>query len=235
MNQFRPLRADEIEVRISTVSEKGVTLLLYKTARTDANLLDEVYGVGGWQNDFKLIDGVLFGEIGVYLNNEWIWKRDAGVESYTEKEKGRASDAFKRAGFKWGIGRELYSAPFIFIPASKCKIEEKNGKKVCYDHFEVSRIEYTPSSDIGELAIKNSKTGEEVYKWFGAKQAVPVKDKVDLSAHEMVKCENCGAVIMPYRQGGKTITPEELAERSKAANGRVICIKCAKEQANADK
>ena len=61
MNQFRPLRADEIEVRISTVSEKGVTLLLYKTARTDANLLDEVYGVGGWQNDFKLIDGVLFG------------------------------------------------------------------------------------------------------------------------------------------------------------------------------
>ena len=234
MNQFRPLRADEIEVRISTVSEKGVTLLLYKTARTDANLLDEVYGVGGWQNDFKLIDGVLFGEIGVYLNNEWIWKRDAGVESYTEKEKGRASDAFKRAGFKWGIGRELYSAPFIFIPASKCKIEEKNGKKVCYDHFEVSKIEYTPSTDIGELAIKNSKTGAVVYTWkSGAKPTAPANDK--LKDILDITCENCGAVIMPYRQGGKTITPEELAERSKAANGRVICIKCAKEQANADK
>ena len=241
MNQFRLLRADEIEVRISTVGEKGITLLLYKTARTDANLLDEVYGVDGWQNDFSLIDGVLFGAIGVKAGNEWIWKRDAGVESYTEKEKGRASDAFKRAGFKWGIGRELYSAPFIFIPSSKCKIDEKNGKKVCYDNFEVLRIEYDASGDICDLHIQNSKTKDLIYSWRSGSPAAqsPVKDKVDLSAPmksvDDLKCECCHKIISPYtNEAGKVTGVNKLISASKEKYGKILCVKCAQEQNNAN-
>ena len=117
MNKFRLLRADEIECRISSINEKGLSLLLYKTARTDANLLDETVGGENWENDFKIVDGVLYGGIGIFdeIKNDMVWKWDAGTESNTEAEKGRASDAFKRAGFKWGIGRELYTSPFIWI------------------------------------------------------------------------------------------------------------------------
>ena len=101
MNRFRLLTADEIECRISQISDKGLSLLLYKTARTDANLLDETSFL--WQNDFKVVDGVLYGGIGIWDDEIalWVWKWDAGTESNTEAEKGRASDAFKRAGFKW--------------------------------------------------------------------------------------------------------------------------------------
>ena len=104
MNRFRTLRADEIECRIATVKpDKGVSVLLYKTARTDADLLDETFGPEFWENDFKLIDGVLYGGIGIDYDKTGeglVWKWDAGTESNTEAEKGRASDAFKRAGFK---------------------------------------------------------------------------------------------------------------------------------------
>ena len=165
MNRFRLLKADEIECRIAQVKTNGIALLLYKTARTDANLLDETVGVWDWQNDFKLIDGVLYGGIGIRVNqsgNEhYVWKWDAGTESNTEAEKGRASDAFKRAGFKWGIGRELYSAPFIWIGSDKCSI--KDGK--CFDKFEVAYIEYDKNSDISVLSIINSKSRVEVFKW----------------------------------------------------------------------
>ena len=155
MKAFRLLKADEIECRVSRCTEKGVVLLLYKTARTDADLLDETHGSIAWQNDFKIVDGVLYGGIGIItpiemhfpdghseFHTEWIWKWDAGTESNTEAEKGRASDAFKRAGFKWGIGRELYSAPFTFIPAGKCNIKESNGRFQCFDQFEVTGIDY---------------------------------------------------------------------------------------------
>ena len=124
MNKYRLLRADEIECRISSISEKGLTLLLYKTARTDANLLDETVGSENWENDFKVVDGVLYGGIGIYDSHmdRWVWKWDAGTESMTDAEKGRASDAFKRAGFKHGIGRELYTAPFIWkIGRASCR------------------------------------------------------------------------------------------------------------------
>ena len=161
MNQFRLLKADEIECRIAMVKPQGVSLLLYKTARTDANLLDETIGVFDWQNDFKLIDGVLYGGIGIKSRDEYVWKWDAGTESNTEAEKGRASDAFKRAGFKWGIGRELYTAPFIWIGSDKAKIE--NGK--CSDKFEVAEISYNKNEEISRLKIINSKTRVVVFNW----------------------------------------------------------------------
>ena len=117
---MRPLRADEIEVRIGTVGAKGVTLLLYKDARVDRAILDEVYGEMNWQDTYKEVKGNLFCAIGVWDEKkaQWVWKEDCGTESFSEKEKGEASDAFKRAGFRWGIGIELYTSPFIFLPVA---------------------------------------------------------------------------------------------------------------------
>ena len=194
MNKFRLLNIDEIECRIAQVSKegKGISLLLYKTARTDANLLDETFGEEMWENDFKLIDGVLYGGIGIHrlvsdidgrVKDNVIWKWDAGTESYTEAEKGRASDAFKRAGFKWGIGRELYTAPFIFIPKDKCEI--KDGK--CYEKFEVSYIEYDEKENIRALSIINSKSRVEVFKWESKERPTEVYQGEDKISFDKVK------------------------------------------------
>ena len=89
MKLFRTLHADEIECRVSRITTKGVVLLLYKTARTDADLLDETFSPAGWKNDFKIVDGVLYGGVALYDKDksEWIWKWDAGTESNTEAEK----------------------------------------------------------------------------------------------------------------------------------------------------
>lgn len=166
MKQFRTLRPDEIECRVAQCNEKGASILLYKTARTDADILDETVGAQNWENDFKLVDGVLYGGIGIdYVGNgKLIWKWDAGTESNTEAEKGRASDAFKRAGFKHGIGRELYSAPFIWIDAAKCerlKLNDRTKKWQCYDQFDVTEISYDEAERIKTLTL--ALKGKTVY------------------------------------------------------------------------
>lgn len=165
---FRKLNADEIDCRISTVSEKGLSLLLYKDARVDMRLLDEVVGAENWQRKHELINGNLFCSVGIRCGTEWVWKQDVGVESYTEKEKGQASDSFKRACFNWGIGRELYSAPFIWIPADKCNLFNKSGRMSCNDRFEVTSIGYDNNGNINHLTIKNVKTRTVVYSMGAA-------------------------------------------------------------------
>lgn len=127
---MRPLRADEIEVRVGQVYEMKASMLLYKTARTDMTLLDETYGEFGWQCDYKEIKGNLYCGIAVLneSSGDWVWKWDCGTESNTEKEKGEASDAMKRAGFKWGIGRELYTAPRIYLDVATDKVGDYRYK-----------------------------------------------------------------------------------------------------------
>ena len=117
MKKIRELRADEIEVRVGIVKKNGISLLLYKDALCDMNILDETFGITGWQRKHELINGALFCTVSIKgENGEWISKQDVGVESYTEAVKGAASDSFKRPCFNIGIGRELYTAPFIWIP-----------------------------------------------------------------------------------------------------------------------
>jgi hypothetical protein len=138
--KFRDLTADDIEVRVQSVKDnKGVILLLYKNARVDMAILDETVGVINWQREHYECKGNLFCRVGIYYPDDgtWVWKSDCGVESNTEAQKGEASDSFKRACFNWGIGRELYTSPFIWIPADKCNITDK-GK--CYDKFTVEKI-----------------------------------------------------------------------------------------------
>jgi len=113
-----PLPIDQIDFRIQSINKgKYATILAYKDSRVDMNRLDDVFGIFGWQKKYELINGNLFCSVGVYSSdtNEWIWKQDVGTESNTEKEKGQASDAFKRACFNLGIGRELYDYPVISV------------------------------------------------------------------------------------------------------------------------
>ncbi len=162
---IRPLRANEIECRISMMNAKGLTLLLYKDARVDQRILDETFGAFGWKRTHQCIDGNLYCtvEIRDSKTGEWVAKQDVGTTNYAEKEKSQASDSFKRACFNWGIGRELYSAPFIWIPAAKVNIQSKNGKLVCNDRFYVHHIAYGNDREIVSLAIVNG-SGELVYE-----------------------------------------------------------------------
>lgn len=160
---MRLLKAEEIECRISTIRSQGLSLLLYKDARCDQNLLDETFGSMGWQRSHQVIDGNLYCTVSVWdeEKKQWISKQDVGTESYTEKEKGQASDSFKRACFNFGIGRELYTAPFIWIPSSLCKIENEK----CRDKFEVAEIDYDEKRNISKLIIINSSSKTEVFSW----------------------------------------------------------------------
>ena len=166
--EIRLLRADEIECRIGTINEKGLSLLLYKDARADMKILDETFGVFGWKRTHQSIDGNLYCTVEIWDSEKqsWIAKQDVGTVSYTEKEKGQASDSFKRACVSVGIGRELYSAPFIWVSAQKCKIQRRNDKLICYDKFSVSEISYSKDREITALSIVNSDTGEIVYSMF---------------------------------------------------------------------
>ena len=162
--EFRKLKANEIDIKIGSVTKKGYTLLLYKNARVDMAILDETVGSENWQNKFYEVCGNLYCSVGININFAdvtrdavWVWKDDCGVESaFGDKEKGQASDARKRAGFAWGIGRELYTAPFIFIPCetikdgNSYKISEKKKK---YRKFKVEEIEYNDIGEISKLTI----------------------------------------------------------------------------------
>ena len=166
--EIRLLRADEIECRIGTINEKGLSLLLYKDARADMKILDETFGIFGWKRTHQSIDGNLYCTVEIWDSEKqsWIAKQDVGTVSYTEKEKGQASDSFKRACVSVGIGRELYSAPFIWVSAQKCNIQRRNDKLICYDKFSVSEISYSKDREIISLSIVNGDTGEVVYSMF---------------------------------------------------------------------
>ena len=153
---FRNLKSDEIDVRVASINEKGLSLLLYKDARVDQDILDETVGPFNWQRKHTRDNANCIVSIWDETKKQWIEKEDTGTESYTEKEKGLASDSFKRACFNWGIGRELYTSPFIYIPADKCKIEQRNGKYITYDKFYVDAIEITDKVITG-LSINNNK------------------------------------------------------------------------------
>ena len=156
---FRDLRADEIDCRIAMVKANGLSLLLYKDARCDMNILDETVGPYNWQRTHSRDNANCTVSLWDDEKKQWISKEDTGTESNTEAEKGLASDSFKRACFNWGIGRELYTAPFIWVDASLCNLDK--GK--CYDKFKVTDIKIEDKKII-YLQIINEKTGKVVFE-----------------------------------------------------------------------
>ena len=159
--EFRELTAEDIEVRVQSVKQNGLVLLLYKNARVDMTILDETVGAENWQREHYECKGNLFCRVGIrQAADDWVWKADCGTESNTEAQKGEASDSFKRACFNWGIGRELYTSPFIWVGADKCSIQ--NGK--CYDKFAVEKIKVENKKIVG-LSIVNLTAKQRCFVW----------------------------------------------------------------------
>lgn len=210
MKEIRKLRADEIEARVGIVKKNGISLLLYKDARCDMNILDETFGIMGWQRKHELINGSLFCTVSIKgEDGEWIGKQDVGVQSYTEAVKGAASDSFKRACFNVGIGRELYTAPFIWISSDKVNIVEDNGKLKVKDSFHVSYISYDEGGKvIRSLEICNQKNKIVCQFNMGnkvSKQASQTANKKQLSDYRM------GKLYDEMKRTG--VTEQQIVER----------------------
>lgn len=162
-NGIRLLRADEIDVRVGTAKSggKGASFLLYKDARCDMNILDETFGAENWQRDHKELKGNVYCGVSIFFEDRgWVTKWDAGAESNTEAVKGEASDSFKRACVNVGIGRELYTAPFIWVPGNPDELKQAK--------LFVQEISYNEKREISKLVIADKKTNKAVYT-FGVK------------------------------------------------------------------
>lgn len=226
--KFRPLKAEEIDVRVGNAFSWGYSLLLYKDARCDMNILDETLGAENWQRDHKEIKGNLYCGVGINVcyektrtndmiqyGDRWVWKWDCGTESNTEKEKGEASDSFKRACVNWGIGRELYTSPNIAI---SCEMEQvgnsyKIPKEEQKRRFRVKEIEYNDNREIVKLVIVDNKN-VQVYPKSNINN-VPRETEKPKTQSEV--CEDC---LEPVTQ--------TVAQYSNKIYGKCLCRACQK-------
>lgn len=216
MKEIRLLNKNEISAKVKTVLYGGRALiLLYKDARVDMTLLDETFGPMNWKRSHKEVKGNLFCTISIWDEDkkQWIDKEDVGIESQSEGEKGEASDSFKRSGFNWGIGRELYTAPVITI---KLENDEYKDKRV-YTRFYVSEIGYN-GRDISLLEIVDG-NGRKRFSW---KSDLPMgndeKDAVDYEARVMASDlpEDVKAQVIKALPKYTAKTLEELDSKLKA-------------------
>lgn len=230
----RLLRADEIECRVGTANAKGFSLLLYKDARVDMNILDETVGSLNWQREHKEIKGNLYCGVSIWdeKKQQWNTKWDCGVESNTEKEKGEASDSFKRACFNvlGGIGRELYTAPFIWINGNT---QDKNGRYVpTLTDIEVKYIDYDENRNIKALLIvsgesilfKWGKIDSQVYKTSKSdikKDNVEVKQIVEKETKTQEKAPQKAQEPVKEQEQAKQITLDE-AKKCKTPKGALL-------------
>ena len=232
--KFRKLKAEEIDVRVGNVHSWGYSLLLYKDARCDMNILDETVGAENWQRDHKEVKGNLYCGVGInwgYIvgkQDSWIWKWDCGTESNTEKEKGEASDSFKRACVNWGIGRELYTSPNIAV---SCEMKvEKVGNKDVYKipteeqkrRFRVKEISYNEKGEIDRLVIVDTK-GVQVYPRYNIETpSIPQKEEKKETKEQYwsgIQCEECTEDLTT-----------KVAKFSKEKYGKFLCYNCQQRQ-----
>jgi len=204
-----PLNIKDIDFRVQSINKgKYATILAYKDARVDMNRLDDAVGSLNWQKKYDIVNGNLFCSVGIYdeSKKEWVWKQDVGTESQTEKEKGEASDSFKRACFNWGIGRELYNYPVIQVHLKNTECVEENGKMKptfdfklkqwswdlqvgnngevnflsCKDEFGVERFCYTKEAGVKKIYSQNQQAPPPPQK-----QALP---RLTIGSAEFIKC-----------------------------------------------
>ena len=189
--KIRTLNADEIECRVSTVKKTkygvGCSLLLYKDARCDMRIMDETFGQMNWARQHELIGDRLYCIVSVYdaERGQWVSKQDVGTESNTEKEKGQASDSFKRACTNWGIGRELYTAPFIWVNLRDGEYYERNNKYGVNIRFCVSEIGYNDKREINKLTILDE-NGNQRYCFLGSEKDMETVGDVEIETLKKV-------------------------------------------------
>ena len=241
MFKFRPLKADEIECRVSRITassyvdkktgeakEKvGVVLLLYKDARCDRKILNETVGELNWQSDYTEEHNMLFCRVGIRNpeTGEWIWKSDTGSESNIEAEKGLASDAFKRACFAFGIGEELYSAPEMWIPVKESDMYQGT---LCQS-FRVSEMS-VEDGFITSLSIVDKRNNVR-YTYNKTETAQPIKQE----QQETVPNPKVSASLNSKDEGitideSLAITPEEFSMGAQQTPNDMIKSFCAKKK-----
>lgn len=226
MDKFRALRADEVECRVSQIDKKDgnwLSLLLYKDARCDQNILDETVGPMNWQRHHSRENANCV--VSIWDNEKGIWveKEDTGTESNTEAAKGLASDSFKRACFNWGIGRELYTAPTIFIRRIadsgqvNYDVKQVNGKIQPKADFYVADMD-VQNGRITYLRLKNRKQSNKVVFTWGKpgtnldQQELPLPDPEPAPPAPPAQ-ENTGP--KPYIRKDD-VQPEEQDTRTRA-------------------
>lgn len=213
--EFRKLRADEIDCRIARVTEYVVQILLYKDARCDMNILDEAVGPMNWTRSHTRDNANCIVSVWDSEKCLWVSKEDTGTESNTEKEKGLASDSFKRACFNWGIGRELYTAPTINFKINQCKVTNKK----CYDKFSVEKIVYAGNS-ISELIIRNENTGSRfIYPSSGNRENNLEENKKENGgvAEVLALCEKTETPVEKILERYRVNTIEEMTSAKRDA------------------
>ncbi|MBQ5926637.1 MAG: hypothetical protein IIX01_01785 [Clostridia bacterium] len=222
MEKFRLLKAEEIEVKIKQVTSKGAIALIYKTSRVDMDILDETVGAENWETDYKEIKGNLYCGVGVRAEagKPIVWKWDCGIESRSDDEgnekKGEASDAFKRACVKWGIGRELYSAPFIFIKRETVADGKKYKLVNPFEKFEVSEIQYDENRRIIAITIVNE-NGELAFQYPSKKASVSSENKKKGNSSDGKKIEQQEADDGTWRLSkAELVTAYEVESAEKA-------------------
>ena len=208
-----PLKAQDVECRVQQITENqngyGAILLLYKDARVDMKILDQVYGEMNWQRRHTVINGQLFCSVLIWdeSKKQWIEKQDVGTESATEAEKGRASDSFKRACFNVGIGRELYNAPFIYIKLDAGEVRKNSkGKPTTYTRFNVTEMEYSRKKECFTKLVICDEKGRQRYS-LGSKAEKPAEKPAQKAENKYVRIENNETYVLT-RQGYKK--PSEL-------------------------
>lgn len=231
MKEIPLLEAKDIDIRFMNVNKRAngiyANLLLYKNARTDMRILDEVFGVLGWQRTHEVINGNLFCSIDIWDDDKkcWVRKQDVGVESFADKEKGEASDSFKRAGTNVGIGRELYTAPKITVKLADNEWYEKNGKYIPTVSFKLRSIEYNENKEIIQLTLIDKNGNVR----FDFKEYTETTD---------IFCEHCKSKIVTTKsKNGRDISPQEISRISLERFGEILCPDCQikrKEENNAE-
>lgn len=189
MCEFRKLRANELQVKCTDTKYKGsATLLIYKDARVDQKVLDETVTPMRWQKDYKEIDGKVYCGVAIKNpeNDEWIWKWDCGTEGNFEAEKSEASDAFKRACFNWGLGRELYDTPKIKVD---CPDRYYYNDKLTMS-FSVKSIEWNNDTLVDLVII--DRNGMIVYDY---KNGVPTINKAQTKPVQQTQKSNYDILV----------------------------------------
>ena len=226
MEEIRLLSKEDIEVRVAQTlagnNKVRVNLLLYKNARVDMKIMDELFTPMGWKRTHKLIGDRLYCCVEVYNpeTKEWICKEDVGVESNTEAEKGQASDSFKRACVNWGIGRELYTAPKITIELNENEYtKDQNSRIKVWAYFSVKSIGYdSKTRTITSLEIQDkfgnvrfSMGGSVQQSQSGPSQAVKARRAAKANspapaAYQPMSEEMYWKIVAAYAQGKLTKT-----------------------------
>lgn len=231
MIEFRNLKPEEIYVRVNQITKNGATFLLYKDARCDMDILDETVGSQNWQRKHSENKGNLFCTVGINVNYadpeappNWVWKEDCGAESNTEKEKGEASDSFKRACVNWGVGRELYTKIRIFIRMETEEAGSYNGRtkyqlKDPWISFHVSDIEYS-GKRITFLEISDK---DNIVAFTWGKKTTAIKQ------NDGYVCVHCKEPIEEYLGAKGSVSVEKHIAGSMKKFGDIYCINCINE------